>query len=115
MPITFLPKSSTQLLGYKVYSALISQSGTSDPTVIVLKNTIGNIVWSYSDVGDYIGTLAGAFTANKTMCFYGSILGRFMYIEVMSTDTLELSTANITNTPTNSLLNSQSIEIRVYN
>jgi len=31
---------------YKVYTVLLSQSGTSAPTAIVLENTIGNIVWS---------------------------------------------------------------------
>lgn len=50
-----------------VYKAIINQSGTDAPTVVnVLENTIGNIVWSRDDVGQYLGTLAGVFTQNKT-------------------------------------------------
>lgn len=52
--------------GYKSYVALISQSGASAPTVNVLENNLGNIVWSRSYAGSYRGTLSGAFTLNKT-------------------------------------------------
>jgi len=61
--------------GYKVYKALLSQTGTSAPTVeaIVGDNTVGTIVWTYSIVGGYIGTLAGAFPdANKVFPIMGS-------------------------------------------
>lgn len=49
----------------KIYVALLSQTGTDAPVATVLKNTLGGtIVWTYSNFGRYIGTLAGAFTAN---------------------------------------------------
>lgn len=52
---------------YLKYVALLTQSGTSAPTATVLENTLGGtVVWTRNDVGDYTGTLAGAFTANKT-------------------------------------------------
>ncbi len=52
---------------YKVYTALLSQTGTSAPTAVVLENTlVGAIVWTTLGDGQYIGTLSGAFTANKT-------------------------------------------------
>jgi hypothetical protein len=60
---------------YKVYSALLSQSGTDAPTATVLENTIGDIVWSRTGVGDYKGTLADAFTANKTWIQLATIFG----------------------------------------
>ena len=49
-----------------IYRALISQSGTNNPTVVVLENTLpGPIVWTRIDAGIYNGTLSGAFiTAN---------------------------------------------------
>lgn len=56
--------------GYKVYTALFTQSVTNDPVVTVLENTIGDIVWTYSGVGTYQGTLNGAFTTGKVF-FYG--------------------------------------------
>lgn len=55
----------------KVYIALLTQSGTDAPVATVLKNTLGGeVVWSYDAVGQYEGTLVGAFTANKTAIFH---------------------------------------------
>ncbi len=52
---------------YLVYTALISQSGTDAPTVIILENTLGApIVWTRIDAGIYNGTLAAPFLSNKT-------------------------------------------------
>jgi len=52
---------------YLVYSAYLSQSGTDAPVAAVLENTIGAIVWTRVSVGRYAGTLAGAFTLDKTV------------------------------------------------
>lgn len=55
---------------YLVYTALLTQTGTDAPVATVLENTLGGtVVWSYNDVGKYIGTLSGAFTGNKTVVF----------------------------------------------
>ena len=52
---------------YLVYTALLSQSGTDAPTATVLQNTLGGtVVWTRDSAGFYLGTLAGAFTQNKT-------------------------------------------------
>lgn len=41
---------------YKVYSALITQSGTNTPVATVLENTLGlNITWVRNSVGQYYG------------------------------------------------------------
>ncbi|GAB0155007.1 hypothetical protein CHRYSEOSP005_02670 [Chryseobacterium sp. Alg-005] len=51
---------------YKVYTALLNfQAGTFDPSFVVLENTIGDIVWSKTSTGEYVGELADAFTSNK--------------------------------------------------
>lgn len=50
---------------FKVYTALLSQSGTDAPVPTILENTLGNIVWTYFDIGVYRGTLIGAFPINK--------------------------------------------------
>lgn len=53
---------------YKIYTALLNQSGTSAPTATVLENTLGGtVVWSYDSIGGYTATLSGAFTENKTV------------------------------------------------
>lgn len=54
---------------YKVYTAIVQQVGTNTPGVIVLENTIGEIVWAYTSVGVYDGTLIGAFDGATTVCF----------------------------------------------
>lgn len=54
------------IMAYQVYTAIISQSGTSDPVVTVLDNNIGNIVWTRGSEGTYNGTLANAFPLGKT-------------------------------------------------
>jgi len=67
----------------KVYRALLTQSGTDAPTATVLENTLGGtVVWTRPAGGRYDGTLAGAFTENKTAvnsgsCTDGTLLGWF--------------------------------------
>ena len=52
---------------YKVYTALLTQSGTDAPVATVLENTLGGVpVWSYISTGTYRMTLTSAFTADKT-------------------------------------------------
>ena len=60
---------------YKVYTALLTQNGTGAPSANILENTIGNIVWSYSSAGNYLATLAGAFTSQKTFFYVSSQAG----------------------------------------
>lgn len=53
---------------YKVYTFEIFATGLADPTLTIFENTIGSIVWTRDDAGEYTGTLASAFTNNKTWC-----------------------------------------------
>ena len=51
----------------KVYRALLTQTGTDAPVATVLENTLGGeVVWTRGSPGTYAGTLANAFTADKT-------------------------------------------------
>lgn len=64
--------SYKDLRGYKQYTAIIDQTGTSAPIATVLgRNEIGSIVWSRVTVGTYSGTLSGAFTGSKTFALSG--------------------------------------------
>lgn len=62
---------------YKVYTALLTQTEQNTPVSTVLENTIGDIVWSYEEVGTYFGTLTGAFTEGKVFCINNQFLGNF--------------------------------------
>ncbi len=59
------PSGETEV-PYKVYTALLTQSGTDAPVATVLENTLGDIVWTRTGVGQYSGTLIGGFTTDKT-------------------------------------------------
>ena len=118
MPWFRLFNGSTDFRPYKVYSALITQSGTAAPTVTVLENAIGAIVWTRTSTGEYAGTLAGAFTASKTFVsltlnYAGtSVTG---YSVSPNNNYVSIQTLNSANTAVDSKLVSASLEIRVYN
>ena len=53
--------------GVKSYNASLVQTGTNAPVATVMSNGLSAaIVWTRENVGVYVGTLNGAFTANKT-------------------------------------------------
>lgn len=55
---------------YKVYTALLTQSGTDAPVPKVLENTIGNITIEYASKGTYIITsLDTTFPYTKTLIY----------------------------------------------
>ena len=57
---------------YLKYIATITQAGVLDPTVVVLENTIGDILWTRTVVGEYLGTLIGSFPdADRTYLIVG--------------------------------------------
>jgi hypothetical protein len=103
---------------YQKYVALISQSGTADPTITILENTIGNIVWTRASTGDYLGTLIGAFPQLKTFIvfqnFYSGTGSHISFIQRVTDDTINIVTKDNTNTFIDNVLDYSTIEIRVY-
>lgn len=61
-------------VGKKIYKALLSQTGTNDPTAVVLENTIGPVLWTRSNTGAFHGTLTGAFTSKKVFMFPNTLV-----------------------------------------
>lgn len=49
-----------------IYRALLIQVGSGNPVPIVMRNTIGNILWTRNSQGIYFGTLTNGFKLNKT-------------------------------------------------
>jgi hypothetical protein len=64
--IDYLNNNPSYTPSYKVYTALLTQTGTDAPVATVLENTIGDIVWTYVNPGYYQGVLTNAFPSNKT-------------------------------------------------
>jgi hypothetical protein len=116
---------------YLVYTALLTQSGDENsptqgiPQATVLENTLGGtVVWTRDGVGQYTGTLVGAFTLNKTFMLIqqdGNSSG-LQLIGQNDIDSLYLQTVGglggvLGNTPpafTDGGLINTSIDIRVY-
>lgn len=101
---------------YKSYVANITQSGTSNPTVVVMPgNEIGTIVWTRVTAGQYAGTLSGAFTdSTKVTCVISGIYAGTALIGRTGANTVEIITANNSGVAADGGLSGTHIEIRVY-
>jgi hypothetical protein len=104
------------VVGYKKYIATISQAGIADPTVTVLENTIGDIVWTRIAVGRYHGTLSGAFPDQDRLYLYLSNSQQNNYVSIfrVSANIIEIITYDFTNTGQDNMLDYNTIEIRTY-
>ena len=125
------------LPNYKIYKVLISQSGENAPTVTILENTLGNIVWTRNSTGTYLGTLTGVFTTSKLFLPNPSVFlpnqnaanGSFILRDVSfastgaysinrkTNDILEIRSYNAVGSGAiaDEILNNAPIEIIVYN
>jgi hypothetical protein len=106
---------------YTVYSALLTQSGTSAPTATVLENDLsGTPTLSYVTTGKFRITLTGEFTSAKTHIFLNPIMtasNNFVGAYRVDDDIIEIQTRQFalgSFTNFNSILTGASIEIRVY-
>jgi hypothetical protein len=91
---------------------------TGAPVATVLENTIGNVWFTYDDIGIYLANLTGAFTINKTfvtltlgggaICILNSQRGTDDYVVINAND------AAAPNNPID-VGGVMQIEIRVYN
>jgi len=98
------------------YVALISQSGSSNPVVTVLENTLGGTVtWSRISEGVYFGETSSLFTENKTLLFHNSgvILGNQIIFFRNTSSRVSISTYQ-NGIVSDDSLDNLSIEIRVY-
>lgn len=106
----------TPTLPYKVYTALLTQTGENPPTAIVLENTLDfTPIWTRDNVGFY--KTLGNFTQAKTTAFVsGNIYDCYSQLGLGGNQiillTHELSTGG---TLVDNKLLGTPIEIRVYN
>jgi len=102
----------------KVYRALLTQTGTNAPVATVLENTLGGVpVWSYTNVGSYRLTLAGAFPTTKTIILPGTDAendGWYFMANASGGNIVIVRTQDGGNNQSNDLMNNSSITILVY-
>ena len=98
---------------YKVYSALLTQVGTNPPSDIELENTIGELTFSYIDIGYY--EISGDFTENKTFVVIqntGDLVGYVTSVLVYE-NVIQIA-VSLNGNGVDEILANTSIEIRVY-
>ena len=108
---------------YKVYTALLTQTGADAPIPTILQNTLGaDITWSYAGQGTYNGTLSGVFIEDKTFLTINKTRqgGRQFSLYRNDDNEIEVVTEIFDGltpifTATDDILVKTSIEIRVYN
>jgi hypothetical protein len=105
---------------YKVYKAFLTQTTTDAPVATILENTLGDIVWTRGNTGQYVGTLAGAFPGGKTFCLKlnGSdckaVSNTFTFGRTGDNAVYINSFNGVYTTASDSILENTQIEIQVY-
>lgn len=118
-----IPESS-----YKVYTALLSQTGGDAPSETVIENTIGiePNSWIRDNSGVYrlSPSTSGLFTSNKTVVFINNCdatgspqaeLSTNITSKLSMPDQIYVYTYDSSNSFSDDILKQCSIEIRVYN
>lgn len=102
---------------YKVYTALLTQTGTNAPVATVLENTLGGTVtFERAGVGNYNAVSVGnLFTLDKTVVFNssGQFVGTYNFYPA-NTSRVALNNVNVSGVVADNLMQKLSIEIRVY-
>ena len=101
---------------YKIYRALLNQTGTNAPVAVVHENTFASaLTWTYNDVGDYILTSVGnEFIQPKTTVTYNSARGNNVTAVNDGITFVYLNPKNSLGVIDNDQIYQDTIEIRVY-
>lgn len=103
----------------KTYKAILNQAATDAPTVttLITNELSGPIVWAYTSPGVYTGTLAGAFTADKTFWLFslvGDPTGKVVKLARTSANVLTMSVFAADGTTPAELVGSLNLLIEVH-
>ena len=101
---------------YKVYTALLTQAGTSAPIANVLESTLdGTVTFEYVGPGLYNAVLVGEFTPGSTTAtLSGGTSSQIFKAYGFSNDRVGLVTYDTSGSPANNQMGITTLEIRVY-
>lgn len=111
----------TPTIPYKVYSAIITQTGGAAPVATVIENTIGVMAITRNNAGIYFFVndgFDGFADAGKVLCFVsnGAVGGQVGGTYVPPINGVQLLSAeNVTSSLSDNIISNCSIEIRLYN
>jgi hypothetical protein len=108
--------TSDALIQYKKYVALLNQVGTSAPTAIIFENAIGQITWSRTAQGEYLGTILPPLNTLTTFVTIGNTEHDYLATANINTDgdVVVRTTKTSNHHHTDGRLNYSPLEIRVY-
>jgi hypothetical protein len=114
-----IPQYTVDPLGYRTYTALITQTSTSDPTTLALSDSIdGTITFARTAVGVYTCTISGVDLFNNA--YYALTDNRFsiddgnyVVINKTSPSVLTINTYK-NNALSDALLSSTPLEIKIF-
>ena len=99
---------------YKVYTALLTQTGTNAPVATVLENTLGAITFN-ADGTEFSATSTGLFITGKLAVFINGNYSGSCHVEYGDINTFYFYSKNAAGSASNDLLINTPIEIRIYN
>jgi hypothetical protein len=114
------PRINGIVVNSNAYIANITQVGTNAPTVIEFANTIGEITWTRTAVGEYLGTPSTPFDSLSTFVIIGNVEHDYLASAYINTDgnvvvvTCRSGSGGGGHAHADSKLNNSSLEIRVY-
>jgi hypothetical protein len=106
---------------YKVYSALVTQVGSDDPTAVILENTLdATVIWYRQSQGIYYAESFGTWKTNKTAILASPLpnspTGAVITRTYSTTeDQVFFEIVKTTLAPMDNSLDNTFVEIRVYN
>jgi hypothetical protein len=108
--------ASNALIQYTKYVALLNQVSTSAPTQIIFENAIGQITWTRTAQGEYLGTILPPLDTLTTFVTIGNTEHDFLATAYINTDgnVVVRTTKTSNHQHTDGRLNYSPLEIRVY-
>jgi hypothetical protein len=113
-----LSRLSPQEPKYKVYTALLNQTGTNAPVATVLENTLGDITFTRISQGDYVIKIENSLQTNTYITLTNKFISEntfYQFLETGVNEEYELLIFDSTYTRNDNELFNTPIEIRVYN
>lgn len=104
------------LIQYNKYVANLTQVGTDDPTAFTLENSMDEITWTRTAIGEYLGTPLVALDSTNTFVTIGNVYESIITSAYVNTDgNIVVKTYQVDGLELVDIaLNNSPIEIRVY-
>lgn len=110
------PRINGAAAAVQTYVALLTQSGTNDPSAVVLSNNIGEIEWTRTGTGEYLGTPLVPFDAANTFVIIGNVEHDYQASAYVNSDgnIVVVTCRNSGHQHDDDKLRNSPIEVRIY-